>query len=589
MTKPKILLAEDSRSVAQIIEDLLEKHKYHFMGTVDSAEESIKATISKMPDVVIMDIGLSGNMTGLEAAEIITRDHDIPVIFLTSETDVGILDNALKSMCSTYLTKPVQEADLIINIEIVLQRNRLRQTAEKERRWREVILDGIIDAVVAVDESGHIVYMNTPATVLLESTGTFAGKTLDSFVEFLDMNGHAMEGPNEMNQHTECRMRTRTGHSHVVLMKTQVLPDPNSDSIVKVITLDNITEEWLMQEKIRYMTFHDHLTGLYNRNFLDEELIRLNTERQLPISIIMADLNGLKITNDILGHVDGDLLLKACAHQLRESCRNEDIIARFGGDEFLVFLPQTSEADVIRIIQRIRAGCERTITPLGPMSVALGRYTKNTIQETMQSAIMRSDEDMYRDKDKLKKNYTQNCFNYVYGELQKHPYEGHQFTNHVVDLMGRLIEYHGDIHDHAIDIEHLGQIYDIGMICLPSHIFTYSRFKEGDWEMIQKHSEMSYKIVNLNPKYAPVAEAVLYHHERWDGKGYPYHLKKEAIPILARLLSVVDAYCSMIRPRHYREALTRQDALIEIAKGAGTQFDPSVVDLFISMMAKDME
>lgn len=584
MDKPTVLIVEDSHTVVKVIEDILQKHQYHIAGSCDSAEDSVITAKTEAPDIVLMDIGLRNKMSGVDAAKIITSEYGIPVIFLTSAVDVDMLESAIKSDCSTYLTKPVNEVELIINIEIALQRHHMLQVAEKEQRWRNAILDGIVDAVIAEDESGHLTYMNVPATILLEAETDYKGKTLESYAAFFDMDDNQLFNVRSSDQQLECQIRTRSGRSHVIIMKTQTLPDPNNGATVKVITLDNITDKWVMQERIRYMTFHDTLTGLYNRNFLEEELVRLNTDRQLPISIIMADLNGLKIINDILGHMDGDLLLKAFAHQLKETCRGEDIIARFGGDEFLIFLPCTAETAVCHIIQRIRAGCERTMTPLGPMSVALGHYTKNTLEETIQSAIIHADESMYRDKEQQKKNYSLNCFNYMYSELQKHPYEGRAFTNQIVSLMESLIQLRPDLKETLRDIRHLGHVYDIGMICLPANIYKYARFKEGDWDRIQKHSEMSYKIVNMSPQYAHVAEAVLYHHERWDGKGYPYRLKGEAIPVLARLLAVVDTYCSITRSRHYREPLSRQDALIEIAKGAGSQFDPKVVDLFITMM-----
>lgn len=588
MSKPKVLVVEDSGIISQAISDILAKHGYPLSGIFSTAEEALTYTFSHRPDIVLMDIGLGGAMTGIEAAEILTHRYGIPVIFLTAAADGAMLEGAIQSACSTYLLKPVQEVELIINIEIVVHQNRITKVLEKEQRWREVILNGIIDAVLAENESGDIVYMNRSATIFLETEFDIVGKKIQDYVHFFDMTGNHLTDLNTAEQHIECQMRTKSGKNRIVLLKTHTIFDSVLESKVKVMTLSDITEEWFMQEKIRFLTFHDSLTGLYNRNFLEEELIRLNTERQLPISIIMADLNGLKIVNDILGHMDGDLLLKACAYQLKEACRDEDIIARFGGDEFLVLLPVTSKSDALRIVERIRSGSEKVVTPLGPMSVALGCYTKKKLDETIESAIKRADEDMYRDKSTLKKTFYHDSFNYVYSQLQAHPYEGHSFTDQVICLMEKMIVLRKDIHEKFRDIRHLGRVYDIGMICLPTHIYKSPHFRDGDWEQIHKHTEMSYKIVNLNPKYAHVADAILSHHERWDGNGYPYRLKATDIPVLARILAVVDSYCSMTRPRHYRDPMHPKDALLEISKGAGNQFDPDIVDLFITVMSQDM-
>lgn len=589
MGKPAVLVVEDSMTASQEISTILSKHGYPLAGVLSTAEDVLSFAYRNRPDIVVMDIELSGAMSSMETADILTQHYGIPVIFLTADTDAAMLQNALAHANSTYLLKPVQETELIITIEIAVHQSHIAKAFEKEQRWREVILNGIIDSVLAEDETGNIVYMNRSAGIFLEADSDFEGKKIGAYAHFFDMTGNPLTDLNTSERHLECQMRTRSGKNRIIIMKTHTLFDSVLESKVKVITLSDITEEWFMQEKIRFLTFHDSLTGLYNRNFLEEELIRLNTERQLPVSIIMADLNGLKIVNDILGHVDGDLLLKACAYQLKEACRDEDIIARFGGDEFLVFLPVTTKADVLHIVQRIRAGSEKVITPLGPMSIALGCYTKKTLEESIESAIKRADEDMYRDKSTLKKNFSQNSFNYVYHILQSHPYEGHTFTDQVICLMEKMIALRTDINAKFRDIRHLGRVYDIGMVCLPSHIYKSPYFREGDWDQIHKHTEMSYKIANMNPKYSHVSEAILYHHERWDGTGYPYRLKALDIPILARILSVVDSYCSMTRPRHYRDPMLPKEALREVAKGSGNQFDPEVVDLFLTMMNNSLQ
>jgi len=160
----------------------------------------------------------------------------------------------------------------------------------------------------------------------------------------------------------------------------------------------DITERKDAEEKIRYLSFHDGLTGLYNRVYLEKEMERLDTERQLPIGIIMADINGLKLANDTFGHEVGDEMLKQTAEILRSSCRREDIIARWGGDEFVIFLPQTTEEDAKAICQRIDEKCKETYVKDIPLSLALGTAIKYNTNKDLAEILKVAEENMYKHK-----------------------------------------------------------------------------------------------------------------------------------------------------------------------------------------------
>ena len=160
----------------------------------------------------------------------------------------------------------------------------------------------------------------------------------------------------------------------------------------------DITDRKKAEEKIEYLSFHDGLTGLYNRAYFDEELNRLDTERQLPVTIVMGDVNGLKLINDVYGHFKGDMLLRNITDILKESFRKEDIISRWGGDEFISILPKTSVKDAESIIKRIKELCKEKSTTEMPLSISLGASIKKFSSENIDDILKEAEDKMYKSK-----------------------------------------------------------------------------------------------------------------------------------------------------------------------------------------------
>ena len=168
--------------------------------------------------------------------------------------------------------------------------------------------------------------------------------------------------------------------------------------IAYLATARDLTEIHHAEEKIRYLSFHDSLTGLYNRAFADEELQRLDTPRQLPLSIIMGDVNALKLINDVFCHYDGDRLIKTIASFLQQASRKEDIVARWGGDEFVVILPQTKYEEAQEICGRVKRLCQSApADPIQP-SIALGAASKERVEQNIKEVLAEAEDTMYSNK-----------------------------------------------------------------------------------------------------------------------------------------------------------------------------------------------
>lgn len=581
-----VYIVEDSVTISSAIKDMVEELGYRCMGISETGEEALERIHALRPDIVLMDIWLKGEMNGIEVAYQIYFRSEIPVIFMTASTDLTLIKRAKDSFGSSYLVKPINLTELYFNIEMALSRTEAAKQLKTEKYWRDAILEGIIDGVVAEDSEGSIIFMNGPAKKLLEAGGDYLGHKILDYLKFYDPENGVEKSYLQIDRKTECRIITRSNQEYDVLMKMESIDVPPRGHIGKVVTFTNISDEKRVQDKIRYLTFHDQLTGLYNRNFLEEEYLRLNVSRQHPISFIMADLNGLKQINDIAGHEEGDQVLKNCAAVLKESCRDEDIIARIGGDEFLIILPLTNELEAKIVLDRIRLNSQGHMTKIGSLSLATGLYTKTDVAETVHETIAKADEQMYANKIEMKITFNDDILSYLFKKANQSRIEGPFVSNRVLSYLVEMCHEDLIFKTHLPLLKPLVEIYDIGMICLEEKYQESHVYSEYEKETMRRHSDMSCKIAQLSEHYGLVAQAVLSHHERWDGMGYPLRLKGEQIPFLARMLAVVDSYVAMTETHSYRHKMTQKEAFTEIGKGAGNQFDPVCVNMFFNALIR---
>jgi len=339
------------------------------------------------------------------------------------------------------------------------------------------------------------------------------------------------------------------------------------------------------EEKIRQLSFHDSLTGLYNRRYLEEQLSRLDVERQLPISVIVADVNGLKVTNDALGHSEGDKLLQKAAEVLKNACREEDIAARTGGDEFILFFPQTTEEETIQIAQRIHQHCSEKCKNIIPGTLSLGYATKNNTGEDISDVIKKAEEMMYSHKLLESQSIRSRIISSLQSTLHEKDIETIEHSQRIAETSMKVGEKLGLAQQELDNLSLLASLHDIGKITVDESILKKpDKLTPRERKEMEKHSEAGYRIAKSTNMLTEIAEYILYHHERWDGKGYPHGLKGEEIPLLSRILAIADAYDAMINDRPYQKAISKEEVIEELKKESGKQFDPELVPIFISIL-----
>ncbi|TNF08800.1 MAG: diguanylate cyclase [Bacillota bacterium] len=353
------------------------------------------------------------------------------------------------------------------------------------------------------------------------------------------------------------------------------------DVIGVTIISQDITERKKYEESILYLSYRDPLTGLYNRRFYQEELVKLDHPKYLPLSIVLIDINGLKITNDAFGHDSGDQLLIQVSDELRHSF-NTSRIARIGGDEFVVILPNTSYEDSQKLIENAIKNIEKIIIQGMHASVAFGLATK--IDDTFLDKIIKiAEDDMYSHKLFEVSSHRNETIKTILSTLhEKNPRE-ELHSKRVSEICTAIGDMLGMKANDISLLKAISNLHDIGKIAIDDAVLNKpGKLTQEEWEQIKRHPEIGYRILSSTPEYAEIAQDILCHHERYDGNGYPRGLKGDEIPIRARIISLADAYDAMISDRPYRKALTHEEAIEEIIRCSGTQFDPKIVDIFVS-------
>jgi len=296
------------------------------------------------------------------------------------------------------------------------------------------------------------------------------------------------------------------------------------------------------------------------------------------LGLIIGDVNGLKLINDAVGHLEGDQVLIKAAEIFRNACRQEDIISRWGGDEFIVLLPRCDSESTARVFKRISDSFISLNSLPVLINISLGMAIKDSLERDIRDVIREAEEKMYRNK-LLESRSTRSSFIH---SLEKTLWErSHETQDHCQRIqemtfrMGRVL---GLTAAELDNLKLLSTLHDIGKIAIPNSILDKAGgLSPEEWETIKNHPEIGYRIALSSPELAPIAEAILHHHEWWDGSGYPFGLEGEKIPLMSRIIAITDAYDVMIHGRPYKKAIGKEEALAEIAHCSGTQFDPELI------------
>lgn len=507
--------------------------------------------------------------------------------------EVSGIDVTMGSISKIPVTGTIEFQHLSQSINFLINRiESVQRDLDGSRKELEATLVSVGDGVIVVDMDYHITFLNPVAQRLMgwsmeEVTGREVGEVFNIINEY---TRKTVISPIDLvfERHEIVELA-----NHTLLIAKDGTEIPIEDTAAPIIdgagkvtgcvlVFRDSSKQKEKQKQIEYLSYHDQLTGLYNRRFFEEEFRRLDVERNFPLAIIYADVNGLKIMNDAFGHESGDKLITLVSEAMQEVCRSDDIIARIGGDEFIILLPQTDSEHAEKIIERIKAKISTLQIQGISISVSFGLDVKMGTWQLSNDVMKNAEKDMYFRKT-LNINNRNQIIKAIISALFQKCREEESHSNRVGLICRRIGEAFDLSPEQIKSLGVAGEMHDIGKIFVDESILKKgNNLDQIEWIQMKKHPEVGYRLLGATIEYHAIADFVLAHHENWDGSGYPKGLKGEDILWESRAIAIAEAYERMISTQYYSVPLSKDEAIQELRKNAGAQFDPQLVDLFIN-------
>jgi len=515
------------------------------------------------------------------------KGEDKNTLDLDRKDEIGFIGHSLNEMIDNIKTQ--NEIDSL----------NLKLSSLRDRENLRITLMSIGDGVITTDLEGVITNVNPVALKLLGSEQeNVIGSQITDVMNIVNKNSRrkisnpitrAIRRNTKVTMENNSLLLSNDGKEYDISDSASPITDEKGKTYGAVLVFRDITEEVEIQQEVEYLSFHDRLTGIYNRNYLEKKFLELENSNVKDVAVIMGDVNGLKITNDAFGHKFGDLLLQDISAILMESSPKDDTtIVRWGGDEFVLIIENTNEKRAEQISRKIIEVCDafESSSPVKP-SISIGYAVKINNDQNLYRTLIRAEDMMYENKLLQKDSLRSAIVSSLQTSLFEKSYETEEHANRVSEYSEIIANELGLLANEINSVVLLSRLHDIGKISIDDDVLLKpGKLDADEWKAIKKHPETGYRIASSLNELTHIAEGILSHHEYYDGNGYPRGLQGEDIPLQARIVAVADAYDVMTSDRAYKKAMKKEKAIEELLRCRGTQFDPNIIDIFVEQLKK---
>ena len=450
---------------------------------------------------------------------------------------------------------------------------------------RRMILNYLSEPVILFDYDGWLTdYSKSILKVMPNTHFNIGSMTIDEFVSSGNFIGFR---PVDTNQDFDWTTKIG-GEDYTYSVKYRCMTDAKGRSLGKIFVFHDITSMRDTYFNLEKSLLYDPLTGLYNKQSYLQQVPQWDNKRYWPVSVAVCNINGLKRINDHYGIEYGDAVMKQLAYFVKMHAGEDAYVAKLEGGDVLAVLEETTHNEAVEICEDIKKDLEGFYGRDLLIHLEYGVAVKEDAVTTMEQILGEAKSSMQNKKMLRDNSMSSSLVDSLKQTLSESDYETEEHVERTREMASRLGKALNLSDTDIGKLELLAIMHDIGKVAIPHQVLLKKgKLSDEEFEIMKQHTIKGYRIANASPELSSIADCILSHHEKWDGTGYPNKLKGEDIPLLARIISAVDSHDVMVHDRPYHRAMPEEDAIKELRRCAGTQFDPNIIEVFTRLLEEE--